>query len=390
MPEREAGVADRAVDRLRVAPRARPGRGVADVADREVTLERREAALVEHLRDEAHVLDDGDGLAVAHRDAGRLLAPVLQRVETEVGEVRHGLTGRVDAEDATGVADLAVRIRLITCRSIPDRVNPDVVPLFRRRTIARAEADGQREPGWPRVVGMASRQACGGVGEGDRERAVGDEAVAAGRAEALRRDAGGAGPRRPGRRQPGRRDESDDPRRRLGEPRERRHQLGPERDRERRTPPAIAISASATASPPSEHVVHAGDHAPRPRARATSSCSARRASRSAAGGVPPSSPCTAAAHSEPPSSARGVAEQHDGVAVARARGPGGTDGRARRSRPTTPTTGVGSMSRAARLVVEAHVAADDGDAERARTPRSCRRRPRRTATSPRGAPGCRS
>ena len=72
--EREAGVGDRAVDRLRVAPRARTGRGVADVTDREVTFERREPALVEHLRDETHVLDDGDRLAVAHRDAGRLLA----------------------------------------------------------------------------------------------------------------------------------------------------------------------------------------------------------------------------------------------------------------------------------------------------------------------------
>ena len=73
--------------------------------DGEVAVERGEAALVEHLGDEAHVLDDGDGLAVAHRDPGRLLAPVLERVEAEVGEVGDRLTGRVDAEDAAGVAD---------------------------------------------------------------------------------------------------------------------------------------------------------------------------------------------------------------------------------------------------------------------------------------------
>ena len=79
--ERETGVGDRAVHRLRVAPGAAAGRRVADVADREMTLERREPALVEHLRDETHVLDDGDRLAVAHRDAGRLLASVLQGVE---------------------------------------------------------------------------------------------------------------------------------------------------------------------------------------------------------------------------------------------------------------------------------------------------------------------
>ena len=74
------------------------------MADREMTLERREAALVEHLRDETHVLDDRDRLAVAHRDAGRLLAAVLQRVEPEVGAVRDRLTGCVHAEDATRVA----------------------------------------------------------------------------------------------------------------------------------------------------------------------------------------------------------------------------------------------------------------------------------------------
>ena len=103
MAEREAGVGDRAIDGLRVAPGARARRRVADVADRQVTLERRELALVEDLRDEAHVLDDGDGLAVADRDAGRLLAPVLQGVDAEVREVGDGLARCVHAEDATRV-----------------------------------------------------------------------------------------------------------------------------------------------------------------------------------------------------------------------------------------------------------------------------------------------
>ena len=101
--ERETGVGDRAVDGLRVAPRARTGRGVADVADREVAFERREPALVEHLRDEAHVLDDGDRLAVAHRDAGRLLAAVLQGVEAEVRQVGDGPPGCVHAEHSARV-----------------------------------------------------------------------------------------------------------------------------------------------------------------------------------------------------------------------------------------------------------------------------------------------
>ena len=86
-PSEKPGVTDRAVDRLRVLPRRRPGGGVAVVPDREVALQRGEAALVEHLGDEAHVLDDRDRLAVADRDAGRLLAAVLEREQPEVGEV---------------------------------------------------------------------------------------------------------------------------------------------------------------------------------------------------------------------------------------------------------------------------------------------------------------
>ncbi len=108
VPEREAGVADRAVDGLGVAPAARPGGAVAHVADGEVAFERGDAAFVEHLGDQAHVLRHGDGLAVAHRDAGRLLAPVLQGVEAQIGEVGDVLTGGVHAEHAAGVADRGV------------------------------------------------------------------------------------------------------------------------------------------------------------------------------------------------------------------------------------------------------------------------------------------
>ena len=107
--EREAGVADRPVDRLRVLPRRRAGGRVAVVADREVALQRGEPALVEHLGDEAHVLRHGDRLAVAHRDAGGLLAAVLEREQAEVGQLRDRLAGAVHAEDAAGVARGLVR-----------------------------------------------------------------------------------------------------------------------------------------------------------------------------------------------------------------------------------------------------------------------------------------
>src|SRR5262249_25042771 len=94
---------DGAIHGLGVAPGARSGRRVADVADREVAFEWCEPAFVEDLGDETHVLDDGDRLAVADRDAGGLLAAVLQRVEAEVRQVGDGLARRVDAEDAARV-----------------------------------------------------------------------------------------------------------------------------------------------------------------------------------------------------------------------------------------------------------------------------------------------
>ena len=74
------------------------------MADGEVAVERREPALVEDLGDEAHVLDDGDGLAVAHRDPRRLLAAVLEGEETQVGEVGDRVARCVDPEDAAGLA----------------------------------------------------------------------------------------------------------------------------------------------------------------------------------------------------------------------------------------------------------------------------------------------
>ncbi len=68
----------------------------------------REHLLVEDLRDEAEVLDDGDLAVVADGDAGALLPAVLQGVETEEGEASDVVARREDAEDAAGVAGRAV------------------------------------------------------------------------------------------------------------------------------------------------------------------------------------------------------------------------------------------------------------------------------------------
>ena len=73
---------------------------MARVADGEVPRERGQRPVVEHVGDEAHVLDDGDVLVVADRHARRLLAAVLEGVEPEVGHVGDRLARCVDAEDA--------------------------------------------------------------------------------------------------------------------------------------------------------------------------------------------------------------------------------------------------------------------------------------------------
>ena len=99
VPEREAGPPHRPVDRLGARPVRGAVRRVAGVPDGEMPVEPREGALVEDGRHQTHVLDDGDGVAVAHRHAGRLLAPVLQGEEAIEREVGHPHPGRVDPED---------------------------------------------------------------------------------------------------------------------------------------------------------------------------------------------------------------------------------------------------------------------------------------------------
>ncbi len=67
--------------------------------DRDLALERLQLLLVEDLRDEPHLADDGHAAPVRDRDPGRLLAAVLEREEAEVGEPRHIALDRPDPED---------------------------------------------------------------------------------------------------------------------------------------------------------------------------------------------------------------------------------------------------------------------------------------------------
>ena len=70
------------------------------MADRRLAGQPAELLLGEHLRDEAHVAKRHQVPVVGDRDAGRLLAAVLEGHQPEVGEARHVAVGSVDAEDA--------------------------------------------------------------------------------------------------------------------------------------------------------------------------------------------------------------------------------------------------------------------------------------------------
>ena len=93
-----------APDGLGVLPRVGAGRRVADVADRHVAAQRAQLLLVEHLVDEALVAHRHDVAALGYGDACGLLAPVLQRVQGEVGETGDIRPRGLDTEHAALVA----------------------------------------------------------------------------------------------------------------------------------------------------------------------------------------------------------------------------------------------------------------------------------------------
>src|SRR5262249_1377143 len=84
--ERKRATTAREDDRLGIRELRSAGRRVADVADRGAAGQTRQARLVEHVGDVAHLALDPYFGAVERGDAGRLLAAVLEGVEAEVGE----------------------------------------------------------------------------------------------------------------------------------------------------------------------------------------------------------------------------------------------------------------------------------------------------------------
>jgi hypothetical protein len=100
VPQRERPLAIRLERGLGVLPRGRAGRRIAVVPDPEVSAERRERRLVEHLGDEPQLLEHQDVLAVGDGHPGRLLPPVLLGEEREVGQPRDIVAGCPHPEDA--------------------------------------------------------------------------------------------------------------------------------------------------------------------------------------------------------------------------------------------------------------------------------------------------
>src|SRR5215831_5692177 len=96
-------------DGLRVQQGFIAGSGVARVADGERAGEFCENAGLENFLDFAHGAVELEFGAVARDDAGGFLAAMLERVETEIDEVRRfGMAE--DAEDATVVVEVVVEV----------------------------------------------------------------------------------------------------------------------------------------------------------------------------------------------------------------------------------------------------------------------------------------
>ena len=101
-------------DRLRVVCAAVARRGIADVPDGDMAGQLLERFFGECLVHVAHRFRQANLLAVGSGDAGALLTAMLQRIESEVREVRR-LRMAEDAEDAAVVLKFVARHHAARC-----------------------------------------------------------------------------------------------------------------------------------------------------------------------------------------------------------------------------------------------------------------------------------
>src|SRR5262249_45593595 len=121
-------------DRLRVFEIRRARRRVAYVANGAMSCQPTQSFRMEHVGDPAHRLLRVKGVTVCGGDAGRLLTTVLERVETEIRDVR-GLRMIPDAKQPALVVEPVVvtpcgaQIRSSTrVRCDPRPRRPPIVP----------------------------------------------------------------------------------------------------------------------------------------------------------------------------------------------------------------------------------------------------------------------
>ena len=93
--------------RLGIFQHGRAGGGVAHMADGHIPLQSGQLLFVKHIRHQTHALVFPDPGAVGNDDAGALLAPVLQGVQSEISQLG-GLRVSEDPENAAFLFQLTV------------------------------------------------------------------------------------------------------------------------------------------------------------------------------------------------------------------------------------------------------------------------------------------
>ncbi|BBX21106.1 hypothetical protein MTER_05170 [Mycolicibacter terrae] len=88
------------------------------MSDRHVTRHRRQRLLLEHLADQAEVLEHQYLGAVADRDAGGFLTAVLQRIQAEISEFRYFFAGGPYTEYAALFAGCVLKVYCLLVRHV--------------------------------------------------------------------------------------------------------------------------------------------------------------------------------------------------------------------------------------------------------------------------------
>ena len=152
-----ATAARRAEHGLGMLPTDTASRGISRVADGHMASEGRQGGLVENLRYQAEIFEDQNLLPISDTDPRCFLSPVLQSVQTVIGELCRLFPWRVDPENATFFARLGFTaiIKVDWCES-PTRYTGIGLPGPGRERLARGGGIGLYTP---RIYTISARHA---------------------------------------------------------------------------------------------------------------------------------------------------------------------------------------------------------------------------------------